>query len=266
MKGVSVLVMHSFRRYRALLAAVYALLFVFQIFMNLAAGQMERNGLFKVPNIFPEFIAKWTNMVGMSFQGLVLFGYSHPVVLLFLMALAVSLGSEPAGEIEMKFIDLAMSRPLRRSAIIHRTGIVVVLTIVAGVCCMLAGTWTGLRFLAPEGVEKPAWRTVLSLAANLSLEAIAWGAITLAVASFAKRRAMATSVCGLTAFSMFVLDYVGKFWSAMKEVSRVSPFHYFSPFEMIGGRHLQTLDVAVLLSIIMAGWATASVVYSRRDL
>ncbi len=266
MNVVATLVRHSFRRVRPFLIAVYVLLFFFQLFIILAARSMEKSGLFKVQGIMPEFIARWTNMAAMSFRGLVLFGYSHPAVLLFLMSLAIFIGSEPAGEIESKFVDLMMSRPVPRTAMIHRSLVVLLATILGAITCMVTGTWAGLRMLAPPGVEVPAPTMVLSLAANLALVTSAWGAITMGVAAFMKRRSTATAVCGIGAFCMFVLDYVGRFWSEVRVLSRISPFHYFNPFEMIGGLSLSLLDVGVLSGIILAGWITACVAYARRDL
>jgi ABC-type transport system involved in multi-copper enzyme maturation permease subunit len=267
MTSVVTLVLHSLRRSRIFLFAACVLLFSFQWLMILVARSLEKANRFEqLGGIMPAFVSEWTNMVAASFRGFVLFGYSHPVVLIFLVALAISAGSEPAGVIESKFIDLLMSRPVRRSSVVAATMLVLVVTIAGAVGCMVLGTWCGLRLLAPPAVIVPEMRVILSLAANLGIEVLAWGAIALVVASFAKRRVTVTSTCGLLALGMFVLDYIGRFWEPAKGISRISPFHYFSPFEMIGGQTLRIRDVGILFVIVAAGAAIATVEYVRRDL
>jgi hypothetical protein len=88
----------------------------------------------------------------------------------------------------------------------------------------------------------------------------------LALASLSKRRATVAAACGLLAFAMFVLDYVGRFWDAVIPFARVSPFHYFDPFAMIGGRPLPATDLVTLFAIFLAGAVMANVAYARRDL
>jgi len=65
---------------------------------------------------------------------------------------------------------------------------------------------------------------------------------------------------------MFVLDWVGRFWETMRPLSRLSPFHYYSPFNMIGGQALDRVDLIALGGIFVATSIVANVVYSRRDL
>jgi hypothetical protein len=95
---------------------------------------------------------------------------------------------------------------------------------------------------------------------------LAWGGVALALASFAKRRATAAAACGFLAFAAFVLDYVGRFWDAVRPLSRISPFHYFDPFALIGGQPLKVADIITLAAIFIVSAAIANVVYARRDL
>ena len=115
MSGLAALVGHSLRRRRGLLLASAVMLIVFQFFMIFAARALENSGGFRqIEVLIPEFLAQWTNMMAASFQGFVLFGYTDPAVQLVLIAIAISIATEPAAEIESKFIDLLMARPLSR--------------------------------------------------------------------------------------------------------------------------------------------------------
>ncbi len=267
MSSLVALLRHSLRRWRAFFAATALLLIAFQFFMILAARSLELSGRFRLLEaVMPAFVAQWSNMTAASFTGFVLFGYSHPLVQLFLVAAAIGIGSEPAAEIDTKFIDLVMARPVGRSVPVNRTLILLVVSAVGAIVCMLAATLVGLQLLAPATARLPTPKTVVSMAANLVCLALAWGGMTLAVSSIAKRRATVAAACGLAAFAAFVLDYVGRFWDAVGPLAKISPFHYFDPFAMMGGRPLAASDVAVLITIFVVGGAIANVAYARRDL
>jgi hypothetical protein len=261
------LIGHSLRRWRPFLTVAAVVLIVLQLFITLAARSLETSGGFlQLGGLMPQFLEQWTNMMAISFRGFVLFGYSHPLVELFLVAMAIGIATEPAAEVELRVVDVMLSRPVRREAVIGRSVVVLIVAVAIAMSCMLIGTWLGLWLFAPAGAVLPEPRVVLSLAVNLALVVLAWGGIAMAIGAGAKRRAAAASICGFLAFASFVLDYVGRFWSAVAGVSRISPFHYFSPFAMIGGQRLALADVAALLVAFVAGSSIAAVIYARRDL
>ena len=262
-----ILLAHSLRRQRVLFIAACVLLFAFQILLILVARGLERSGGFmSLESLIPDFLEQWTNMAALSFAGMVSFAYSHPVVLVFLIVMAIGIGTEPLGEIDAKFVDLLMARPLPRRSAINRSITLLLVATAAAVGSMLLGTWSGLLLLAPASVPGPAPRVILSLAANLALAVLAWGAIALTLGSLARRRATAAGSTGLLALAMFILDYVGRLWEPARGLSRLSPFHYFSPFPLIGGAPLPGRDVVTLAVIFLAGCVAAHVVYARRDL
>jgi beta-exotoxin I transport system permease protein len=265
-RAVAALVRHSLWRWRALLVAMTIFLVVFQFFMIFGARSLEQAGTFsQLETLMPEFIRQLTNVAMASFRGFVLFGYSHPLVQLFLMAMAIGLGTEPAGEIEMRFVDLTMARPVPRWAPIVRTAIVIAVATGGAILSMLAATSIGLRLLAPPG-RAPDARVIVSLAVNLGFLILAWGGVSLALAVSARRRATAIAASGFLAFAAFVVDFVSRFWRAVAPIARLSPFHYFNPFAMMGGEPLAVSNIGVLAAIFVAGIAAAQIIYARRDL
>jgi ABC-type transport system involved in multi-copper enzyme maturation permease subunit len=261
------LLIHSLRRRRGLIVTLSVVLATFQVFMILTARAFEQSGAFRqISAIMPPFLAQWTNMAAASFTGFVLFGYSHPIVLLFLIAVAVSIGTEPVGEIETRFVDVILARPVPRLAAIVRSLATLVIVTTIAVGSMLVASWLGLAWLTPQGARAPSGRVVVSLAINLSAIVLTWGGVALAIGCCAKRRATAAAVTGFLAFSTYVLDYSGRFWNAVAPYARISPFHYFDPFAMIGGRALRASDLLTLGAMFAASAVVASVVYLRRDL
>ena len=68
------LVRHSFRRRRGLLLSIGVTVVAFQIFMVLAARNLEEAGGFRqIEVLLPAFMKQWSNMMAASFAGFVLF-------------------------------------------------------------------------------------------------------------------------------------------------------------------------------------------------
>ena len=267
MRGTLILFRLSLRRHRALLGGACALLFAFQVVLILVARGLEETGGFaQIAALIPDFVKQWVNVFTPTFSGMVSFAYSHPVVLVALIAIAIAIGTEPAGEVESGFVDLLMARPVTRGAAVDRSAGALLAATAAAVSTMMLGTWIGLLLLAPATTRGPEPRVILSLAANLALVVLAWGAIALAIGSLSRRRAAAAGAAGLLVLAMFLLDLLGRLWEPTHQLSRLSPFHYFSPFRLIGGAPLAGRDVAVLGAIALAGFAVARIGYARRDL
>lgn len=261
---------HSLRRHRGLAFAACLLLFFLQILLTLVARAFEVSGQFsRLADFIPEFIRPFvdqTFLASLSFAGMVSFGYTHPIVLILMIAQAIAAATEPVGEVESKFVDLLMARPVGRATGIGRSIAAMALLTGAAVGSMVLGTWAGIVFLAPDGARGPETATVLGLAANLTLLVVAWGAIALAIGAYAKRRATAATIAGLAAFATFVLDFVGRVWDVMAPVARLSPFHYYAPLALVAGNPLPPGDLVVLGSIGVAGCSLALAAWRRRDL
>src|SRR5579863_4428207 len=131
---------------------------------------------------------------------------------------------------------------------------------------MMAGTWAGLRLLAPASAEWPTASLVLSLAGNLGLLMLCWAGIAMAIGSVSRRRGTATGVAGLFALVTFLLDYVARVWKAAEPLARLSPFRYYSPFDLLMGTPVPASSLGVLTTTAVAGFALAYVFFDRRDI
>jgi uncharacterized membrane protein YozB (DUF420 family) len=131
---------------------------------------------------------------------------------------------------------------------------------------MGAGTWIGLLTLAPAGVRWPEPRLVVNLIAHLTLVAWSFGAAALAASGWARRRAAAWAPVAMTAVAMYLIDFLGLWWTAMPRIGRMTPFHFYQGSAVIEGRANTALDLSVLAAATVAASAIAYWQFNRRDL
>jgi ABC-2 type transport system permease protein len=246
------------------------LLAAFQVLLIIVASSIQRSNAFEqIGALIPPFARElmgpsFTSF--MSFKGIVCLGYFHLAVMGSLVAVSIALATMPTSEIETGFIDLILSRPVARYWIITRSIIVATFCTVALLVMMMAGTWTGLKALAPRNVAWPAPNLILSLAINLGLLMLSWSGVAMAIGSASRRRSVAGALGGLLALATFLLDYVARAWQPAQSVGWLSPFRYYSPFELVMGTKLPPKNLFVLASIALTGFALAYVLFSRRDI
>ncbi len=270
MRSAALLLWHSIKRVRALLLSAVVLLLALQIVMVMVAGSVHKSNTFASMNaVIPPFVRQ---MIGpsiaglMSFSGLVCLGYFDVGVIASLVALAISLGTTPIGEIESGFMDLVLSRPIARHWVITRALVLVVFAIVALLAVMVFGTWFGLEFFAPPKSVWPTAKLVLSLAGNFALLLLCWGAISMAIGCASRRRSVGSAIAGLLAILTFFLDYVARLWKVAEPFGWLSPFRYFSPFEILMGTPVPGRNWIVLAGLAFAGFTASYILFSRRDI
>ena len=270
MRGAALLFAYSLKRVRTLAITTGLLLAALQLVLIFVASR------FKAPadsissarccRPSPASFLDPAVATFMSFSGVVCLGYFELAVMGALIALAVALATTPASEIEIGFMDLILARPLARHWIITRTIVLTTVVSVFMLALMVAGTWTGLRLFAPQGVEWPSARLINSLAINLGMLTLCWGGVAMAIGAASSRRSVAGGAAGLLALAAFLLDYVARLWPPAEKIAWVSPFRYYNPFDLITGNTLPLKNLAVLGGIALAGFAAAYVLFARRDI
>jgi ABC-2 type transport system permease protein len=264
------LILHSLRRVRTLVFVMSVLLAGFQVLLVLVAGSIERSGGFEqLSAIIPDFVRQLMgpSFIGlMSYGGIISIGYFHIAVMGSLVGLIIALATEPASEIETRFIDLILSRPLARSWIITRSVAVLIVCTLVVLAMMMTGTWAGLYLLAPEGAAWPTPALISKLAINLGLLMVAWGGVALMISAASRRRSVAGSLTGLLALSTFLLDYVARAWEPAHTVAWLSPFRYYSPVDIVMGFEVPPYNLWVLAGVAFAGFVSAYLLFSRRDI
>ena len=270
MKGALTLLANSLKRVRLLVLTMGALLAGFQILLTLVAASIQRTrGFDDLTAIVPDFMRQLMgpSLIGlMSFAGIVSVGYFHLAVMGSLVGLMIALATEPASEIETGFMDLILSRPLARIWVIGRSVAILIISTIFVLAIMSIGTWAGLRWLAPEGVEGPSPQLIRSLVINLGVLMLCWGGVALAISSISRRRSVAGAIAGLLALTTFLLDYVARTWEPAQALAWLSPFKYYGPLDLVMGLALPAKNLWILGSVTVSSFALAFWLFSRRDI
>ncbi len=239
MRAAILLLGHTLKRGRLMVLATGALLAAFQLALIAVGRSFQNNGGFdQLGALIPPFAR---DLMGpsmasfLSFAGQVCLGYFHPIPMGLLVGMTIALATAPASEVETGFMDLILSRPLARHWIVSRTIAAVILSTSFLLALMTAGTWIGLETLGPREAVWPSPKLISSLAANLGLLMLCWSGIALAIGAGARRRSVAGASAGLLAVAAFLLDYVGRLWNPAESIAWLSPFRYYSPFDLVMG-------------------------------
>jgi ABC-2 type transport system permease protein len=259
----------SLKRVWKLLCALGILLAGFQLLrVHIAASVHQAEHFEQIAELLPPAVRailgpSLTSVL--SFNGIVCGGFFDLGNVLGLTALSIALGTLPASEIETGFADLMLARPIPRHWLITRTIALVLFSILLMLCMIMVGTWAGLALFAPPGDPGPPIRQLVSLALNLGLLLLCWSGIAMALGA-AYRRAVAGATSGLLAFATLLLDYAQKLWPPLERIGWLSPFRYYTPFELVMGHPAPVENLAVLWAIGMTGFAVAYLIISERDI
>lgn len=270
MSILAALVIQLLRRVRKLLLTSGLLLAFFQVVLILQANSIQASNSFaKMADLVPSFARDLMGpsfVTFLTFKGIVCLGYFHPVVMGALVSVSVTLATIPVMEIETGFIDLVLARPVARHWIVTRSIFAAVLSTVYLLGMMALGTWVGLSRFAAKSAGWPSSRLVGSLAINLGFLMLCWAAIAMAIACACRRRGSAGAIAGLLALTAYLTDYVGRAWKPADSVAWLSPFRYYTPFDLVMGSPVPAKNLYVLGGTAVVALATAYVLYSRRDI
>ena len=264
------LIVQLLRRVRRFLLAAGVLLAGFQVVLILQANSIQASDSFaKMGDMVPAFAREILGpafVTFMSFKGIVCLGYIHPIVIAALVSVSVTLATIPVMEIETGFIDLVLARPVARHWIVTRSILVALTSTIYLLAMMALGTWIGLSRYAAKDAGWPSAGLVGSLAVNLGFLMLCWAAIAMAIGCACGRRGSAGIIAGLLALTAYLTDYVGRAWKPAESVAWLSPFRYYTPFEMVMGSALPAKNLYVLGGVAVAAFGLAYLLYSRRDL
>ena len=269
MRGACLLFRLSLKRLRLLLGTTGVLLAAVQALrVHIAASLHDTGGYDQFAALLPPSVRE---MLGtalgsiMTFKGIVCGVYFDTGFIIALLALAIALATLPASEIETGFADLVLARPMSRHWLITRTIALVLCSILCMLLMITAGTWAGLEIFAPPDAPWPTARQTASLAITLGMLVLSWSGVAMAFGA-AYRRGVASAVTSLLAFTALILDWARRAWPPLDCIAWLSPFRYFSPYDLVAGGPLQVENLLVLGAIATTGYTVAYLIISQRDI
>jgi hypothetical protein len=268
-RGAALLFRLSLKRVWPMLAATGFLLAAVQVWRVNIAAMVHSNGQFGqitalLPPVFKTILGPALSSI-MTFNGIVCGVYFDTVFIVALLALAITLSTLPASEIETGFADLFLARPMPRHWMITRTIALVVFSVLLMLLMIAGGTWAGLMLFAPPGVSWPPARQTASLSLCLGTLVMCWSGVAMALGAGC-RRGTAATIASLLAFAAMILDWAHRLWPAIGLIARLSPFYYFQPYGLVAGESLRAEHLLVLLGIALTGYSVAYLIISRRDI
>jgi ABC-2 type transport system permease protein len=264
---MTALVLRSFGRILSPFLSLAAILSGFQVALVAMASAFAESGNFeRLVSLVPAVLAPAISPALTSFDRMLTIGYFDVLIVMLVVQWAIYVGTEPAGEIESGLVDLVLARPVPRHRLVTRTLVVMMASTLVLALGMLAGMLLGLVMLAPVDAPWPEARLVGLMIAHLTLVAWCFGAAALAAAGWARRRASALAVVSIAAVALYLVDFLGLWWSPAESLARFTPFFYFHGGMLLAGADDPARNLLVLGSLTLAASLTAYARFARRDL
>ena len=94
----------------------------------------------------------------------------------------------------------------------------------------------------------------------------AFGAATLAVAGFTRRRVTAQAPVAVAAIAYYLLNFLASMWAPARSFAWLSPFHYFAGAAILSGGGDLPFNLSILGAVTAVAAGIAYWQFSRRDL
>jgi ABC-2 type transport system permease protein len=261
------LLLRHIRHHARLLASLWGGLFLLELVLVWIVSRVETSfGFSMLEQIMPTELQEIiSTQIGIfSFNGMIGFGFQHPVVLAGSIAFVTIAATIPAAERESGFLDLILARPVQRVRYFLAVLLLMILGAVILPLALLLGLALGTGSVESAG-ELP-WTRYIPSATGLIMLLLAIGGYTLLFGVEARRRGSAAArAVGLT-LVLFWLDLVANMWSVIQPLGYLSPFHYFEPIRAAVIPHTPVENPFVLLGIFVLGTLAALFRFQRQDL
>jgi ABC-2 type transport system permease protein len=241
----------------------------FQVLMCTIVSSINIEGAIReisesLPPLVQTFISE-EFVLGLSSRGLIVFAWSHPVVLALLAAPMILLASRAiAGEIEAGTMELLLSQPLARSTYLTTQIIFALGVLLALAGTMLLGVSLGLSLFNLHQVLP--WRTFLPVAINLVSLQIAIYGVTLLLSATAREGSRVANVALLFVLVSYLVQAVARLWPKIQFLSIYTIFNYYSPQQIVMNNSTPWRNMLILFGVAFItgglGWRK----FMRRDI
>ncbi len=260
---IGTLLKRHLRHHRLLILALLSAMVGFELLIITIGQSVDQvQGFEELLKSLPKFLKDLirTKTGTMSFPTFAAIGFEHPVTMGSGLAYVIFICTIPAGERDTGLADLLLARPMTRRHYLGATMVHLHLAALAIPAFLLVGTILGLQMTdSPKALP---WTDYLPAAVGLWALLVAWGGITLFIASGSQRRGASVVQVVAAVVTTFLIHVFGQLASAMNWVAWISPFHYFNPIGSTMLRKPWHLDV---LTLLLIGGITATAAFHRFD-
>lgn len=176
--------------------------------------------------------------------------------------MAITLGSSLlAREEKDGTIELLLSRPISRSSLLLSKAMVgILLCAVAALCAF------GVTALMARLVDLPVAATHIAVTTlTCSLLALSFGSVAYLITSLGKARIASIGLATFVALGGYIVASLAGLASWLENVSKIFPFHYYKPGEILYGNY-NWQNIVILGSITLVSGVIAWFAFRGRDI
>lgn len=189
--------------------------------------------------------------------------FVHPVPLTIQGALAISLATGPARDIESGLGELMLSRPEQRWRWLLAHGLATAAGLTAAVVAALAGSAIAVATVDDLGAVSAG--RLVETAVGALLLALALGAVSLLAGAVTRRGATAVGWAAGFAVVSYALNYLAQIWTIAEPLGPLSIYHYFDPGRMLAQTGLDAGDALPLIGVTVVAGVLAHLAIGRGD-
>ncbi len=217
----------------------------------------------------PEPIKAFVGLEGVNsliqVEQFIALGFFHPVWLTLFIAFVIALATGAVSkEIEDGTIEILLSSPVRRRAIILERFAMLLFALFVMMGVSLLGTMGGLAFTGLRSEVEI--RSCLFAACNALCLFFCIGGYTFLFSSFFSERGKAMSWGVGVTILFYFLNYIANLWEAVRFLEPYTIFYYYDTQDIFTWRELPVWDVSVLFSVGILCLVGSLIVFEKRDI
>jgi beta-exotoxin I transport system permease protein len=254
------------RRHQVFLLTCSIVLAAFQFLLCAIVASIDLGGAMQQVLAFapPVMRAMIEQSMVTSPQGMLAFGWGHPITHALMTAVAISLAARAiAGEIEGGVIELVLAQPISRGRYFASHAAFGLFAIAAVAGAGILGSVIGRHVF---GVASAGAASTGRLFANLVLLQAAIYAVTLVFSSFGRETGQVALAGVLVAVVSYLIDVISTLWPKAAFMHPYSLHAYYDPRGILVEGHALSSSIPVLGAIVVVCGSAALVRFRARDL
>lgn len=254
----------SIGRARARIAILALAFGLFEFLVALSYAAVDQNVVRELYESLPPALRAFAGAADVaSPAGYLGSAYIHPIPLVIQGALAISMATAAARDLEDGSAELILSRPLRRwhwlAAQAAAMGVAATIVAVGGFVGGAIGATT-VADLAPVSIGGLAIVSAGGLLLTLAI-----GAVALAASAGLRGGGRAVGWAAGFAVVSYALNYLAEIWRLIAPLGRVSVYWYYDPGVILTRTEMSISSVLALAAVTIIAGVAALVLIERRE-